>query len=148
MTPHAGNAPDGGHDVSSVGPTTYNVVQNVLAFIAVIALVVVISARVLVSNRRAGVDKCAGVVARFGDLAVTDTELLVGRDIGSATRYSITGWRARVEDVAHARSVYLMLERDGQALLREMPYRKSKGTGFNARAFAQAVNVRSGQMPT
>jgi hypothetical protein len=109
---------------------------EIVLSVALVGIVVLVAARQ--SPRRAAED-LAGVRARLQDLAVTDTELLVGNDIAKARHYPLRGWEASVDD-ANGRTAYLTLHApDGGEILRVLSTKKSGG--FQARAFAQAVNI-------
>lgn len=108
----------------------------VLVIVVAVALVGV----VLAAQRR-GRDRESGVLARFGTLTVTATELRDG-----VKAYPLAGLTARVEDAAHRGSVYLSINGPTLSLLREVPYRGSPRAGFAARAFAQRVNLQARQL--
>jgi len=65
-------------------------------------------------------DVLAGVLGRFGDLAVTGTELLVG---DALTPYPLTGMRAWVGDGGNG-IAYLHVEGPTVALVRKVVYRR------------------------
>lgn len=78
-----------------------------------------------------------GIRARFMDLAVTSTHLLVGNQ-----RYPVAGFRVTAEDAGHGQSVYVTVEGPDLWVVREEPLRIDRGAGV-ARAFAAEVNLRS-----
>jgi hypothetical protein len=112
-------------------------VLQVLLFVAVIALVVLAAA---LKGGGGEADERAGVRARLADLAVTDTELLVGKDVTKAARYPLQGWIASVDD-ANGHNVYLSLRGPAGEILRMLNLRSNKSAGLQTRAFAQALNV-------
>jgi hypothetical protein len=111
-----------------------------------------------------------GVVASFGDLHLTRTELLDG--LGSAaTHYPLAGLTARVEDSGTLnrritatrlallgpfalaakkrqddREVYLTIEGGDVAILRTVQLKDKPTAGTEARQFAAKVNSRSRQL--
>lgn len=117
-------------------------------------------------NRQAreAADKAAGITARFTDVAMTATHLVVGgqrhplaglaarvEDAGqlnrriTATRIMTTGpfalaWRKRRDD----RSVFLTVEGPGVAVVREIKVKNTPGAPAAARLFAAKVNAASG----
>lgn len=87
-------------------------------------------------------DRRAGVRARLWDLAVTDTELLVGQKVGDALHYPLQDWQASVDD-ANGSNAYLKLSAPDAEILRMVNLRKNKSGGLQARWFAQELNVRA-----
>lgn len=77
----------------------------------------------------------AGVLARFGDLAVTRTELLV-----ASTRYPLAGMRAWVKDDPNG-ITYLHVEGPTVALVRKVVNRRSAEARFAMRLWAQTLNL-------
>jgi hypothetical protein len=84
-------------------------------------------------------DAIAGVLARFRDLAVTQTELLVG---GALTRYPLKGIRAWVETGANGLT-YLHVEGPTVALLRKVSIRRNEPALSAMREWAQEVNLHA-----
>jgi hypothetical protein len=82
-------------------------------------------------------DAIAGVVARFRDLAVTPTELLVGR---APARFPLKGIRAWVETDASG-ITSLHVEGPTVALLRKVLIRRNEPALSAMRAWAQEVNL-------
>ena len=81
-------------------------------------------------------DVLAGVLARFGDLAVTGTELLVGNAL---TPYPLTGMRAWVGDGGNG-IAYLYVEGPTVALVRKVMYRGRPQALASLRVWAQTLN--------
>ncbi len=81
-------------------------------------------------------DVLAGVLARFGDLAVTGTELLVGDGL---TPYPLTGMRAWVGDRGNG-IAYLHVEGPTVALVRKVVYRRRPKALVSVRVWAQTLN--------
>ena len=88
-------------------------------------------------------DALAGVLARFGDLAVTGTELLVG---DASTRYPLAGMRAWVEDDANG-ITYLHVEGPTVALVRKVANRRSAKALVAMRLWAQTLNLHARESP-
>jgi hypothetical protein len=84
-------------------------------------------------------DAIAGVLARFRDLAVTQTELLVG---GALARYPLKGIRAWVETGPDG-ITYLHVEGPTVALLRKVSIRGNEPALSAMRAWAQKVNLHA-----
>lgn len=84
-------------------------------------------------------DAIAGVLARFRDLAVTQTELLVG---GALTRYPLEGIRAWVKTGADG-ITYLHVEGPAVALLRKVSIRRNEPALSAMRAWSQMVNFHA-----
>ena len=78
-----------------------------------------------------------GIRARFMDLAVTSTHLLVG-----SQRYPVAGFRVTAEDAGHGQSIYVTVEGPDLWVVREEPLRIDRRAGVKARAFAAEVNLR------
>lgn len=113
----------------------------IIVGVAVMAVLVVVSRRV---DQRQAFHAQAGVVARFSDLAVSQTELLQGWG-ATVQRRPLAGWSARAEDAGDGRSVYVLLTGPGESLTRQVPIRRNdRAAGLRARAFAQAVNLYAG----
>ena len=87
-------------------------------------------------------DRRAGVRARLWDLAVTDTELLVGQKVADALHYPLQDWEASVDD-ANGSNAYLKLPGPEAEILRMLNLRRNKSGGLQARWFAQEFNVRA-----
>jgi hypothetical protein len=79
-------------------------------------------------------DALAGVLARYGDLAVTETELLV-----ASTRYPLAGMRAWVKDDLNG-ITYLHVEGPTVALVRKVANRRSAKALFAMRLWAETLN--------
>jgi hypothetical protein len=90
-------------------------------------------------RREAQRDAIAGVLARFRDLAVTQTELLVG---AALTGYPLEGIRAWVEIGADG-ITYLHVEGPTVALLRKVSIRRNEPALSAMRAWAQKVNLQA-----
>ena len=88
-------------------------------------------------------DVLAGVLARFGDLAVTETELLVG---DALTPYPLTGMRAWVGDGGNG-IAYLYVEGPTVALVRKVMYRKRPTALVAMREWAQTLNRQAPDNP-
>jgi hypothetical protein len=84
-------------------------------------------------------DAIAGVLARFRDLAVTQTELLVG---GALTQYPLEGIRSWVETGADG-ITYLHVEGPTVALLRKVSIRGNEPALSAMRAWAQKANLQA-----
>jgi hypothetical protein len=88
-------------------------------------------------------DALAGVLARFGDLAVTGSELLVGDGL---TRFPLTGMRAWVEDCANG-ITYLHAEGPTVALVRKVANRGNPKALFAMQVWAQTLNLHAPDSP-
>ena len=92
-------------------------------------------------SRRQGAerDALAGVQARFRDLAVSRTDLLVG---AALTRYPLEGMWAWVEHDTN-RVTYLRVEGPTVALLRKVRHRRYATVPLAMRAWAQTLNLHA-----
>jgi len=88
-------------------------------------------------------DVLAGVLARFGDLAVTGTELLVG---DALTPYPLTGMRARVGDCGNG-IAYLYVEGPTVGLVRKVVYRRRPKALVAMREWVQTLNRQAHDNP-
>ena len=84
-------------------------------------------------------DALAGLPARFRDLAVTRTDLLVG---AALTRYPLEGMWAWVEDDTNG-VTYLRIEGPAVALLRKVRHRRDATVPLAMRAWAQTLNLHA-----
>jgi hypothetical protein len=84
-------------------------------------------------------DALAGLPARFRDLAVTRTDLLVG---AALTRYPLEGMWAWVEDDTNG-VTYLRIEGPAVALLRKVRHRRDATLPLAMRAWAQTLNLHA-----
>jgi hypothetical protein len=91
------------------------------------------------SRQGAKWDALAGVQARFRDLAVTRTDLLVG---AALTRYPLEGMWAWVEDGTKG-VTYLRVEGPTVALLRKVRHRCDATVPLAMRAWAQTLNLHA-----
>ena len=81
----------------------------------------------------------AGVHARYLDLRLTSSELLVG--CGKTTvRYPLPDLAAHVEAATDGNSIYLLIDGPGFAIRRPLQYQLDSRAGARAWKFAQAVN--------
>jgi hypothetical protein len=129
-----------GHPVTPGGATTRP--SHVVWALAVIAsglLLVLFYQRL--QRQAAERDALAGMLARFGDLAVTGTELLVG-----STRYPLAGMRAWVQDDPNG-ITYLHVEGPTVALVRKVAKRRSAEGRFAMRQWAHTLNLNARDNP-
>jgi hypothetical protein len=80
-----------------------------------------------------------GVLARFGDLAVTRSELLVG---AALTRHPLEGIWAWVEDGANG-VAYLRVEGPTVMVVRKVRHGRDATVPLAMRAWAQVVNLQA-----
>ena len=83
--------------------------------------------------------RARGVQARFRDLAVTRTDLLVG---AALTRYPLQGMWAWDEDDTNG-DTYLRIEGPAVALLRKVRHRRDATLPLAMRAWAQTLNLHA-----
>jgi hypothetical protein len=85
------------------------------------------------------IDHAADVQARYLDLTLTSSELLVG--CGKATmRYPLCDLAAYVEDAVDGNSSHLLIDGPGVAVRRPLQHQLDSRAGARAWRFAQAVN--------
>lgn len=137
-----------------------------IVILMVVVFVVALAYQVSVSKAKAA----AGVIASFGDLNITATELIEGSG-STAPRYPLAGLTARVEDSGTLnrritatrlavmgpfalaakkkqddREVYLTIEGPDVAILRTVQFKNKPRAGTEAREFAAQLNLRSRQL--
>lgn len=138
--------------------------------LVIILMVVIFVIGVAYQVSMANAKKAAGVIASFGGLNLTATELIDGLG-DAAPRYPLAGLTARVEDSGTLnrritatrlvtigvfalaakkkqddREVYLTIEGPDVAILRTVQFKKTPSAGTQAREFAAQLNLRSRQL--
>jgi hypothetical protein len=85
------------------------------------------------------IDRAADVQARYLDLKLTSSELLVG--CGKATvRYPLCDLAAHIEETVDGNSLYLLIDGPKVAVRRPLQHQLDSRAGARAWKFAQAVN--------
>ena len=110
--------------------------QSVLGW-TVLILAVAGVALIKLSQRRQ--DEADGVVARFRDLRLSRSAVIVGRATGAPHYELRPGMTALAEDAEGL--VYLSITWPGGYLIRQVPKKNGSTVGTQARAFAAAMNM-------